>query len=110
MKFPCEGVPGYNTVQNYVPNLCVAALALIAILGQPLLADAQSSSVSPAPAKTNNAANKYFVEGTNALRRGDISAARSAFEQAVTLNPHDAEARNALGTVLLAQNDAAERR
>src|SRR5215468_7137105 len=107
MKFPCEGVPGYNTVQNYVPNICLAALALIGILRQPLLADAQSSSVSPAPAKTNNAANKYFIEGTNALRRGDISAARSAFEQAVKLNPHNAEARNALGTILLAQNDAA---
>ena len=106
MKFPCEGVPGYNTVPKYVPKICVAALALIAILRQPLVADAQSSSVSPAPAKTNNGANKYFIEGTNALRRGDISAARMAFEQAVKLNPHNAEARNALGTILLAQNDA----
>ena len=48
-------------------------------------------------------ADSSYQQGMKNLQRGDLSGARSAFEQAVKLAPNSAEAHNSLGWVLLSQ-------
>src|ERR1700740_3682120 len=77
-------------------------LPLLALLLVPLSLPAQAPS--PAKRPENNQA---FSDGASALERGDLAAARAAFTKAVGQNPRNAKAANALGLVMLAQNDAA---
>ena len=48
---------------------------------------------------------KAYQAGVAAMQRGDLPAARTAFEKAVGLNPRSADAQNMLGQVLLQQGD-----
>jgi len=50
---------------------------------------------------------KHFRKEPRLLQRGDLAAARAAFAKAIQENPRNAKAANALGLVMLAQNDAA---
>src|ERR1700757_1558151 len=77
-------------------------LPLLALLFVPLLLAAQAPSSAKHPEN-----NQAFSEGAEALQRGDLAAARVAFSNAVRQNPRNAKAANALGLVMLAQNDAA---
>src|SRR6267378_1874068 len=54
------------------------------------------------PAVREGALNK---KGLAAIKRGDLPAARKAFESLVRLNPQNAEAHNSLGWVLLSQGE-----
>jgi len=76
---------------------------LIPLLLFPLLVSAQSH-----PSANSSTNGKSFSEGSAALQRGDFVAAQASFEAAVRQNPRDAQARNALGFVLLSQNYAAK--
>ena len=48
-------------------------------------------------------ADTSYQQGMKDVQRGDLSEARTAFEQAVKLAPNSAEAHNSLGWVLLSQ-------
>ena len=48
-------------------------------------------------------ADTSYQQGMKDVQRGDLSGARTAFEQAVKLAPNSAEAHNSLGWVLLSQ-------
>src|SRR5260370_14296295 len=75
---------------------------LTAVLLFPVFVAAQSR-----PSANVSSNNKPFTEGAAALQRGDLSDARASFEEAVRLNPRNPQSRNALGLVLLAQNEPA---
>ncbi len=77
-------------------------LRLLPLLLVPILLAAQTPSSASPPENS-----KAFSDGTAALQRGDLAAARAAFTKAIHENPRDARAANALGLVMLAQNDAA---
>ncbi len=76
-------------------------LRLLALLFFPLLLSAQQAPSSASPLENS----KAFSEGAAALQRGDLAAARAAFATAIRENPRNAKAANALGLVMLAQND-----
>src|ERR1700746_3088906 len=76
-------------------------LPLLALLFVPTLLAAQAPLSARHPEN-----NQAFSEGAAALQRGDLAAARVAFSKAVRQNPRNAQAANALGLVMLAQNDA----
>ena len=78
-------------------------LRLLPLLFFPLLLSAQQTPSSASPPENS----KAFSEGAAALQRGDLAAARAAFATAIRENPRNAKAANALGLVMLAQNDAA---
>ena len=59
--------------------------------------------VGAAQQKTSSNADESYQQGMADLKRGDVTGARAAFEQAVKLAPDRAEAHNSLGYVLLAQ-------
>jgi Flp pilus assembly protein TadD len=62
---------------------------------------AQTGAVANADAPTQ--ANAEYAQGVSALQRGDLAAARAAFEKVLHLVPNNPEAHNSLGWVLLAQ-------
>ena len=58
---------------------------------------------SPQTKPPSSAASTAYQTGLDAMSRGDLPAARDAFEKAVKLSPRDADAQNMLGQVLLQQ-------
>ena len=74
------------------------SLLFLAILGGRCMALPQTKP-------TGSASSTAYQSGLTAMQRGDLPAARAAFEKAVTLNPQSADAQNMLGQVLLQQGD-----
>lgn len=86
-----------------IPPIAIASFALLCLglagancLGR-ALAGPQTTAVSSADAALS--------EGMSQLQRGDLAAARAAFEKAVKLAPGNAAAHNILGWTLLAQSE-----
>src|SRR6266849_3750962 len=63
----------------------------------------QSAPSTAQQTKAPAQAEAIYAEGMQALQRGDLSTAETAFEKVLRLAPGSAEARNSLGWVLLAQ-------
>ena len=81
--------------RSFVSLLALYFVSLTAA-GQNELSAAQKTA-SPAQAEA------IYAEGMQALQRGELSAARAAFEKVLRLAPRSAEAHNSLGWVLLAE-------
>ncbi|MGA7927902.1 MAG: tetratricopeptide repeat protein, partial [Candidatus Sulfotelmatobacter sp.] len=58
---------------------------------------------SPQAKPSHSAVSTAYQTGIDAMTRGDLPAARDAFEKAVKLSPRDVDAQNMLGHVLLQQ-------
>src|ERR1700723_2075349 len=66
---------------------------------------AVAGALVAAQGPANSDAAAAYQSGRMAMEKGDLRAARSAFEKAVRLNPGSADAQNMLGQVLLGQGD-----
>src|ERR1022692_530188 len=62
-------------------------------------------TASPQATPLGGAASAAYQSGLAAMSRGDLPAARNAFEKAVKVNPRNADAQNMLGQVLLQLGD-----
>jgi tetratricopeptide (TPR) repeat protein len=63
------------------------------------------ATAAPAQTPANSGSSTPYQTGRIAMQKGDLSAARTAFEKAVRLNPQSADAQNMLGQVLLEQGE-----
>src|SRR5208283_2499319 len=70
-----------------------------------ILGFACGSSSQTKAGSANIVAEAAYKRGVSALQNGDLTAAHSAFEQAVKLSPDNAEFQNALAHVMLQQGD-----
>ena len=83
---------------------CRQLLQLILLLLFSFRLSAQTSSPEPTSPADRSYAQKSYAEGAAALQRGDLESARASFTAAVRQDPRNAQARNALGLVVLAQD------
>src|ERR1700681_653687 len=67
---------------------------------------AQTGATTKADAAAQ--ANAEYGQGVSDLQRGDLAAARAAFEKVLRLVPSSPEGHNSLGWVLLAQGETDE--
>src|ERR1700722_5403844 len=72
-----------------------------------LAASSECQTAHEPAAQAVQRADSLYAQGMTELQKGDLAAARSAFEKVVLTLPSSAEAHNALGFVLLTQGDLA---
>src|SRR5260370_36491797 len=88
--------PASLTGLRFAAISCIIAIWIIAILSGVAVGQAKP------PAATGSSP---YQRGLSAIEKGDLPAARAAFEKAVQLTPGSADAQNMLGQVMLLQGD-----
>src|SRR5580700_3611557 len=92
---------------NLVLHAVRAVSAAAGLLSLLLAASGECQTPHEPTAQAVQKADSLYAQGMSELQKGDLAAARSAFEKVVLTLPASAEAHNALGFVLLTQGDLA---